>query len=471
MNDEPRATADGDGDDLRGVRQGEGLRTLLAALAFFFILTSYYIIRPVRDQLSGAVGSSSLPLFYAGTFVAMLALTPVFGALVSRFSRRWLIAVCYSFFILCLLAFVPAFLAQAQIGARTLGIVFFTWTSVFNLFVVALFWSLMADLFSDAQARRIFPLIGVGGTLGALAGPALTTTLVGVLGVAPLLVVSAITLTAATVIALWLSWRSGAGREPAPAIGGSILAGVRQVFTQPFVRMMALLMLLSDGVGTVAYALLADYSKGHFASAVARTAFYGRIDWATNILVILLQIGFTRWMLTRHGPGWCLALAEAANVALFLLLAAFALHAVPLPWLDWSSGSLVAVAVPVIALVTIGSRGLAYGIIVPASNTLYTRATRETRYKGKNFVDTAVWRFGDVVVTSSLTGLRAIGASISVLSLISACAAGLAGVVGWRAAHAVGAGGRNRSGSGTRDSEPGTRDRGSGDRGPGTRDP
>ena len=414
-------------------RQRERTALLLSAAAFFLVLCSYYIVRPVRDQLSGAVGSAALPLFYSGTFIAMLALTPFFGFLVARYARRRLIAICYSFFIVCLLLFVPAFMAQEQIGAERLGIVFFTWVSIFNLFVVSLFWSLMADLFDNDQSNRLFPLIGIGGTVGALAGPLLTTALVGIIGVAPLLVVSALVLTLAMVILLYLSLRSGAGAAPAEPIGGSILAGLKQAFTQPFVRLMALLMLLSDGIGTVAYALLADYSKEHLVGAVARTAFYGRIDFAGNLLVIILQLAFTRWMLVRHGAGLSLLIAEAGNVLLFVLLAIFAVHTLPLPWFDWGNASWVSVAVPVIALVMVGSRGLAYGVIVPASNTLYTRAARETRYKGKNFVDTAVWRFGDVLVTSSLSGLKSIGAGIPLLAMISACAAVAAGVVGWRA--------------------------------------
>ncbi|HET8899464.1 MAG TPA: translocase [Rhodanobacteraceae bacterium] len=410
----------------------------LSTLAFFFILTSYYIIRPVRDQLSGAVGSAALPLFYSGTFVAMLALTPLFGALVARYPRRRLIAICYSFFVLCLLLFVPAFLAQDQLGPRLLGVVFFTWVSVFNLFVVSLFWSLMADLWDSEQSHRLFPLIGIGGTLGALLGPGLTTALVGITGIAPLLVISAAMLAAAMGVLLWLSWRSGAGRAPAAVIGGSMLAGMKQAFTHPFVRLMAILMLLSDGIGTVAYALLADYAKANILDPVVRTAFYGRIDLAGNLLVIVLQALVTRWMLVRHGAGLALVLAELANVVLFLLLVAFALHSVLLPWLDWPTLSLTMVAVPVIALVVVGSRGLAYGVIVPASNTLYTRAAREARYKGKNFVDTVVWRFGDVLVTSSVSALRALGATIPLLAAISAGAAALAGVVGWRAARADG---------------------------------
>lgn len=418
-----------------GSQHGERGTTVLAALAFFCILTAYFIIRPVRDQLVGAVGSEVLPLFYAATLAVMLLLTPLFGWLASRLSRRRLLVWSYSMVILIMLAFVPAFVHQQEIGARQLGMVFFVWASVFNLFVVSLFWSLMADLFDTATSHRIFPLIGVGGTLGALAGPIITTALVGIIGVAPLLVVSASLFAMALGILIWLSVRRRAGNRPAPPMGGSILAGIRQVFTQPFVRMMAILMLLSDGVGTFAYALLADYSNAHFVDRVVRTAFYSRLDLGTNLLVIALQIGFTRWALMRNGAGFCLVWAEALNVLLFVMLGVFTLSALPMPWFDWHTGAMVTVAVPVIALVVAGSRGLAYGVIVPAANTLYTRAAREARYKGKNFVDTTVWRFGDLVVTSSLVGLRGLGAGIPVLAALSSIAAALAGWVGWRAAN------------------------------------
>ena len=182
---------------------------MVSALAFFFLLTAYYIVRPVRDQLGGAVGSAQLPLFYGATFLAMLLLTPVFGALVARFARRRLLGWSYSFFIVCQLAFIPAFLAQDRIGARTLGIVFFIWVSVFNLFVVSLFWSFMADVFDSKRAREVFPLIALGGMAGAVFGPIVTSALVGLIGVAPLLLVSAVTLA----VSLFLLWQISAQQD------------------------------------------------------------------------------------------------------------------------------------------------------------------------------------------------------------------------------------------------------------------
>lgn len=410
-------------------RLGEGRALGLAALAFFCVLAAYYLIRPVRDQLAGATGSIALPLFYAGTFAATLGVTPLFGWLTARLPRRALLGWSYGFFIVCLLVFVPLFAQQARIGARALGLIFYIWVSVFNLFVVSLFWSVMADLYDSAQARRVFPLIAIGGALGALAGPATASLLAVRLGVAPLLEVSAGLLVVALALLLHLSARRSA--SPAAndstdgvAIGGSLLAGLRAAFTEPFVRAMALLMLFSDGVGTLAYALVADYAHAHYADNAARTAFYGHLDLVINTLQIALQLSLTRWLLARFGYTAGLVLPAAINVLVLLAIAVFGAT-------QFGAAGFTISMIPLMLVVT---RGFAYGTLKPASDGLYTLVAREQRYKGKNFVDTAVWRFGDLAVTSALNGLRAAGASLGAIGLLSAAAAGLAGWFGWRAA-------------------------------------
>ncbi|HET7269287.1 MAG TPA: translocase [Oleiagrimonas sp.] len=399
-----------------------------SSLAFFLILTSYYVIRPVRDQLSGAVGSVALPWFFAGIFLAMVMLTPVFGWLVSRFDRRRLLVWVYGFFILCLLAFVPVFMAQREVGARTLGIAFFTWVSVFNLFVVSLFWSLMADLWTGMQARRLFPLIAFAGMLGAIAGPPLTHALVKQLGVAPLLVVSAVLLTLALAVLLVLSMRRTGVRQVAAnvPVGGSLWAGVRQAFMQPFVRYMAMLMLLSDGIGTLAYALVADYVKAQQAGRVARVAFYADLDLITNLLGAVLQLTMTRWVLKRLGAGWGLVIPALINVVLLGSIAVFGVGAM----------KTFGIGVSLLLVLQVVNRALQYGMTKPASDALYSRASREARYKGKNFVETTVWRLGDVIVTSGLNGLRAVGAGITVIAGLATGLSALAAWLGHRAGDA-----------------------------------
>lgn len=404
---------------------GEGATLALSVIAFFFVMTSYYVIRPVRDQLVGAAGSSSLPMFYLLVFVVMLVLTPLFGWLVSRFPRRYVLTGGYVLFAICLVGFMPAFAAQERIGAAQLGRVFFVWVSVYILFVTSLFWSLMADVYRSAQARLVFPFIAFGGMVGALAGPLLTAELVSRIGVPPLLLVSAAGLLIALGLLLVVSSRP-VGNDPSEGapIGGSILDGVRAVLTRPFLRNMALLMLLSDGVATVAYALMADYTRTHYLDTATRTAFYARLDLAINLLGAVLQLTLTPLILRGVGALWALLVPSLVNFALLIALAIYG----PID---------VAVFGGVISLVTlvqIGTRSLAYGMTKPASDALYTRIPRDDRYKGKNVVETTVWRLGDLLVTSGITALRGIGASVATLALLCAGLAGVATIVARNAA-------------------------------------
>ncbi|BFI96961.1 MAG: MFS transporter [Rhodanobacter sp.] len=408
---------------IRTAAPREGAAPALSALAFFFVMTSYYIIRPVREQLSGAVGSASLPLFYGVVFAVMLLFTPLFGWLVARFSRRRLLGWSYGFFAVCQLAFVPAFMAQDRIGARGLGVVFFAWGSVFNLFVVSLFWSVMADIFSSERARRVFSLIALGGMVGAICGPLLARMLAHGLGVPPLLAVSALALVMALMLLLRVSAPYEQAQSGNEAIGGSLWAGARELWSRPFLRYMALLMLFGDGVGTLAYALVADYAKLHFAGNVARTEFFSDLDFATNTLGVVLQLTLTRWLLVRFGPGWGLVLPSLVNVALLLTVT----------MVGQGSITVLGATVPMLAVMMATTRGFAYGMTKPAVDALYTRVPRETRYKGKNFVETAVWRFGDLVVSSAVSGLRLLGVGVGGLALAGAGVAALATWVSARA--------------------------------------
>lgn len=409
------------------VRGAERPAVLVSFAYFFCVLSAYYVVRPVREQLSAAVGSTQLPLFYAGTFLATLCLTPVFAGLVSRYPRRIVVPAVYGFFTLCLLAFVPLFTHQELLSPRALGTAFFVWVSVFNLFVVSVFWSFMNDIWSEPQARRLFPVIAVGGTAGALAGPALTRALVDVIGVAPLLVVSATLLVIAMACVGWLGrWARAHGdrrhdaQHEAP-VGGGMFDGLKQIARDPFMRGMALLLLLADGIGTVNYALVADYSGATFTDAVARTRFAANVDLAANTLTVLLQLLVTRWLLPRRGPGPLLALWGAVGVAMLTLVALS-----PDPHAPLLAG------MPAVALALIATRGMAYGMAEPARHALFSRMPRSQRYKGQNAIDTAVWRFGDLVIAQGMNVLRAGGMAVGGFAALSACGAAAASVLGWR---------------------------------------
>jgi len=249
------------------------------------------------------------------------------------------------------------------------------------------------------------------------------------LGVAPLLVVSATALGVALVILLMISAQHD--RQPGShgdeAVGGSLWAGVRELWTRPFLRYMALLMLFGDGIGTLAYALVADYTKAHIVGNVARTSFYNDLDLYTNLLGALLQLTLTPWLMIRRGAGWALVLASVVNVA--LLAGAV--------WLGGGAVMLFGYGVSVLVVMIVTTRGFAYGMTKPAVDSLYTRVPRETRYKGKNFVETAIWRLGDVLVTGGVNGLHAFGVGVSGLALVGTGVAAIATVVARRAGWSV----------------------------------
>jgi len=410
--------------DRPAIQRHEWFAVIVAFTYFFCVLAAYYVIRPVRDQLSAAVGSTALPIFYIATFVTTLALAPVFGALVARLPRRVFVPVVYVFFIVGMLAFIPAFQMQDTIGARLLGSVFFVWVSVFNLFVVAVFWSFMADLFDIDQAQRLFPVIATGGALGAIAAPAFAKAFVGALGVAGLLLIAAVLLAIAIGCIVALSAWSKAhpivhdkGRDER-IIGGGFLAGAIETFRSPLMRRFAILMLLGDAVGTFIYAFMIDYSGATFNTPEARIDFSAGIDLYTNGLQAVLQIVVTRPLMARFGPAPSLVLDGVVKA---IMLGVFAVFTGP-----W------------IIAVAIVTRASAYGIFKPAADSLYTRVDPETRYKTKNFIDTSVWRFGDVVVNSGLNGLRSIGTTLPGLAALAMIAAASSAWIGWRAARLAG---------------------------------
>lgn len=392
----------------------------LSFLFFFFVLSSYYLLRPLRDQFSAAVGSTNLWPFWLATLVGTLLATPVFGWLVARFPREKFIPFVYGAFILCLLAFVPAFRAQDEIGARNLGIVYYVWVSVFNLFAVSLFWSFMADLYDSAQSRRLFPVIALGGTLGSIAGPLIA----GVLPVEELLFASMAMLAGAIGCAAALSrWSRRHPNEERrrlgidAVIGGSWWAGLRLAWSSPFLRQMVALTLLSEAVGTIAYALNADYIGAHYPDRESRKTFYAHVDLMTNSLIILLQgFGIARFVLSRYGTAVGLVLPSVINVSVLLAVALV--------------GDAAVVAMLVI------TRAGAYGLWKPAADAIYTRVPREVRYKGKNAIDTVIWRLGDVLVSGAMALLAPVAIGVSGYALAAAACSATSGWFGWRAPRA-----------------------------------
>lgn len=411
----------------------EWYAAILSFFYYFCILAAYYVIRPIRDQLAVEIGSQHLPLFFGVSLVVTIILTQLFAWLVSRWPRRVVMPVVYVFFILCQLSFIPIWHNRELLSVYNLGLLFFVWVSVFNLFVVSVFWSFMTDIWSDEQARRLFPIIALGGTAGAIVGPIITWELVERVGLASLLTVSsALLFLAIAFIVLLGKWAHsfGANRDKKGSegpIGGGIADGLKQIFTNSFIGGMCIMMLLSDAIGTISYVLVTDYSGMAFAhDPIGQTRFAADMDLASNILQIILQLTATRWLLVRYGAGIIFVISAVVVVLLSLAMAFIKDPFAPLLGIF-----------PMVALLLIITRSLAHSMIQSARESLYTLVPRALRYKGKNAVDTVVWRAGDVASLLSINAFKNLGVTVSGFGLIWAFLGAISGWIGWRLSNMV----------------------------------
>ncbi len=383
---------------------------LWATLYFFLLLAAYFVIRPIRDEMGVAGGVDNLSWLFLGTLTGMLLLHPLFTAVVSRTPRRLFIPLSYTFFALNLVAFWYAFAVLPAGAGIWTGRVFFIWTSVFNLFVVSIFWSLMADLFRPEQAKRLFGFVAVGGTVGAVVGSSITATLASRLGPTNLLLVSAALLGGAMFTAHRLmrtAPRADSGDRPAAEddvqrpVGGSILEGIRSTLSSPYLLGIVAYMLLYTVTSTFLYFQQAEIVQANFQDRAARTQFFAHIDLAVNSLTALTQLFFTGRIVRRIGIAVALAVLPLITVLGF---GAVGLAAAPLT----------------IALVQVFRRWSNYAIARPCREMLYTVVPREAKYKAKNFIDTFVYRAGDQVGAWSYDGLMLLGFGAAAVSAVAA---------------------------------------------------
>lgn len=389
--------------------------TIRRCSGLFCLLTGYYVLRPVRDAMGAsadveavfprgmidwftahgmALGDFTLQVLFTGTFICMVALQPVYGLLVSRFPRRIFLPVVYLVFIACLLGFYVAF--HREMPGR--GAAFFIWLAVFNLFAVSVFWSYMADIFANQEAKRLYGYIGAGGTLGGLTGPALTKALVVQIGVANMMLVSVgFLLLCVYCIVRLAPWakRAELARGLASgedAMGGRVLEGLRLIARDPLLRALAMLMFFGVGIGTLLYNEQREIAQ-HVLEDTFRTRFYSNIDLWINLLVLVIQVFVTRRLLTRYG------VAPALLIPAFAILFGFGVLTMsPLPIL--------------VAVVQILTRAGEFSLGKPARETIYTRVDRESRYKAKAAIDTVVYRGGDLTFAWVHKGLSAFGSSV-----------------------------------------------------------
>lgn len=375
-------------------------------LYIFSVLASYYILRPIRDQMGVAGGVNNLPWLFTGTLVAMLALNVPFSALVKTLPRRKFIPITYRFFALTILAFGIALRLATPAQTVWIGRFFFIWTSVFNLFVVSIFWAMVVDIFSSEQGKRLFGFIAAGATLGAIVGSATTASLANIVPVPFLLIGAAVLLE----VSVWcvrrlsrlsttISERPHPERAEVP-IGGKVLAGFIKTLRSPYLLNTAIFLLLYAVTSTLLYFDQATVVSHSFTDRGTQTAFFASVDLAVNVLTLIIQIFFTGRIVRWLGVGMALALLPALSVLGFGILTV-------LPTLA------------VIVAFQVMRRSGNFALTRPTREVLFTVVPREDRYKAKSFIDTAIYRTGDQVGAWSYALINGLGWGIQQSAIVA----------------------------------------------------
>jgi len=390
---------------LVSVREDEVSAMLWATAYGFCIFLSYYILRPVRDEISSA-DRGNLQIIWTAVFLVMLVAVPAYSWIVSRYPRGVFVPLANRFFIANLLIFYSVLYLLPD-GARPwIDRAFYVWASVFALFVVTVFWGFMVDLFRSEQAKRIFPFIAVGSSIGGIAGSYVTATLAEVVPPFSLLLIACIPLEFASWCVGLLHKRHGSretGRQPAEEpVRGTAMSGIRVVFRSPYLQAIAAYLALMTFASTVLYFQQAELIGRAFADdRLARTAFYAKIDFAVNIITIVLQTMVAARIIRLIGVGLSLALVPALVFLGFLSVGVYPLLAV-------------------LVVLQVLYRSGRYGIAKPAREVLFTVVSREEKYKSKAFLDAAVYRGGDLVSGWIYAGLAWVGLSVAAISLVAA---------------------------------------------------
>jgi AAA family ATP:ADP antiporter len=376
------------------IQPGEAKALIWAVAYFFFLLCAYYILRPLRDEMGVAAGVGNLQWLFTATFFVMLAATPAFGAVVQRLPRRRFIPWVYRFFAISLLLFW--LLLRLDIERVYVARALFVWVSVFNLFVVTVFWGFMSERFGYERGRRLFGFIAAGGTAGALLGPLITAGSVVPLGPAQLLLISALLLEVATRCAGALDRVSlpadpAAAPEPADqadrAIGGGAWGGLTEILRSRYLMLICAHVALLSLTSTFLYFQQAAIVAGAFDSPAERTRVFALIDLSVGLSTLAVQLLLTGRLLSRFGAGVALAALAAVTAAGFALLA-------------------VAPVLAVIIGFQAAKRATEFALANPARETLFTVLPREQMYKSKSFIDTTVFRGADAASGWVYTGLR-----------------------------------------------------------------
>jgi AAA family ATP:ADP antiporter len=385
---------------------------LLSMLYFLFLFGSYSVIKPVRDAMGTVYGVKHLQELFTVTLIASLVFSPLYAGLASRMKLSTFLPWVYGFVAATILVFYAMFVS-GRYQDRWIAAAFYVWVSTFNLLIISVFWTFMADIFSRAQAKRLFGFIAAGGTIGGILGPAIATFLAKSVGNNGLMLIAAggfvVTAVMVTLLAKEKEKLLAHGGEVQKTtlnhrLGGNPLDGFLLLFRSPYLLLLALFLLLMTWISTIVYFQLGDLITKAFESKEARTQAYATIDLTVNSLAVLVQLFGTGRIIQRFGVQTGLLVNPIIMVIAFLAVA-------------------FSPVLMILGGIQIVRRVAEYAVAKPTREMLFTVVDQESKYKAKNVIDTVIYRFGDfssawvsaAVLPYGVTGLAIFGVITSVV--------------------------------------------------------
>lgn len=386
-------------------------------LYFYFLLTSYFVVRPIRETMGVTAGGREIyDVLFTATFVVMLLLQPLYGKIVSKYSRKQFIPIIYGFFTILMILFWAVFRIYGTENIL-LAKVYFVFVSVFNLFVVSVFWSFMADVYNKEQGKRLFGIIAAGGSTGGISGGIITSNLVERIGTINMMLVSAGFLLVCIFIVIKIRKYANEStiNKEAP-LGGSPLEGLKLAFSSKLLMQISIMTVMAVLIGGIFYTLQGEYIRQNYSDKDVQTAIFANVNTITNSLTLFFQLVLTPFLLQKIKIYKILGIYPSIMIFAFFVFG----------------------AVPVLQIVLAGiilQRSGAYGLMKPPTDWLFTGLDVKIKYKFKNFMDTVIYRGGDVFTqvvfinavgyfTDNLRVFAVFGVVFSVIWLINAITVG-----------------------------------------------
>ena len=386
------------------IERKEGIVLFKAFLFFFFVLASWYALRPVRNELAVQGGIYNLPWLLMGVMAAMLVINPIYSWLISRIDKNKIVLYIYSFFIFNLIIFLSAWSLAGDEGKIWTGRAFYIWANVYSFFVVSIFWVTMINFFNHTDSKRFFGIISAGGSLGAFFGSTIAryfsteicgNTSISDLGPMSLIVFSILSLSFAIYFSRSFN-STHVESNKSHEIGGSSLEAMKNTLREPAIRNLGIYVILFTMLMTISWMVSLGIVEEWSKDPCERTGFFARIEQIVTPLTLLMQLFLASYILRRVGTLAVLSLYGLLFAAAFMAYSFYP-------------------TITTVMVVVISLRIFEYGFNKPTRESIYTKLTEQDRYKSTVFIDTFLARSGDVVGGWFVRGL--VGTGVAVLSV------------------------------------------------------